>query len=189
MTAARRRGGSGRQDDPRRRPRLEDYRRMVTAGWKDVEIYRFMLHDLPRRLLGQEPAVRQAILDRRPERTGTPWDAFLAAVVEHLALLHGLQVPDWVDEPGRFLATPWKPLQEDVSSFDAVAWAPAPFHRHGVPIDGGELDPRGGETAMWRPGDEEDRENFEVMRAAVRRQLDTRRWTSPNTKPGSPEND
>lgn len=177
-----------RRREARRGLRLDDYRRMVTAGWKDVEIYRFMLHDLPRRLLGHEPADRQRILDQRPEATGTPWDAFLAAVVEHLALIHGLTVPAWVDEPGRFLRSPWKPLQEDVASFHAIAWAPAPFHRHGVPIDGRELDPRGGETAMWHPGDEEERENFERMRASVRRQLEMWKWTGRNTKNGSPGN-
>jgi hypothetical protein len=34
-------------------------------------------------------------------------DAYLAAVAEHLALRFGLLVPQWVEEPHRFLAKPF----------------------------------------------------------------------------------
>jgi hypothetical protein len=34
-------------------------------------------------------------------------DAYLAAVAEHLALRFGVSVPQWVEEPDRFLAKPF----------------------------------------------------------------------------------
>jgi hypothetical protein len=42
-----------------------------------------------------------------PPRTDPLKDAYLAGVAEHLGLRFGLPVPPWVDEPHRFLATPF----------------------------------------------------------------------------------
>jgi len=53
---------------------------------------------------------RGAVIARAPEPTGDPVDdAYLAAVVEHLATLAGIEVPLWTESPSRFLARPYYP--------------------------------------------------------------------------------
>ncbi len=73
-------------------------------------VYRMLIHDLPRRFHLASPAERRAVLAKQPALTGARWDALLAAVVEHITRLHGEPVPRWVDEPERFLDTPWGSL-------------------------------------------------------------------------------
>jgi hypothetical protein len=70
---------------------------------------------------------------RRPEPTGERrLDAYLGALAEHLAGLHGLERPDWSIEPDRFLESFW--FVSEVPGFRAVAIAqtPAAFRRRGV---------------------------------------------------------
>ena len=66
---------------------LSDYTDAILAGWTDGDLIRAILHDLPRnfRSLGREE--QQRVLNQRPPRTGTRWDALLAATVEHLCEL------------------------------------------------------------------------------------------------------
>ena len=55
-----------------------------------------------------DEADRQGMLDPRPDLTGTALtDAQIGAMGEHLAQRWGLRTPDWVEEPERFLRTPW----------------------------------------------------------------------------------
>jgi hypothetical protein len=42
-----------------------------------------------------------------PARVGLVQDAYLAALAEHLALRFGLPIPQWVEEPHRFLVKPF----------------------------------------------------------------------------------
>jgi hypothetical protein len=65
--------------------------------------------------------------------TGDPrHDAYLGALGEHLAVVHGLSRPAWSVEPGRFLDRFW--FVSEVPGFRAVAiaQAPAAFRRRGV---------------------------------------------------------
>jgi hypothetical protein len=59
-------------------------------------------------------------------------DAYLGALAEHLAAVHGLGRPGWSVEPGRFLDRFW--FVSAVPGFRAVAiaQAPAAFRRRGV---------------------------------------------------------
>lgn len=69
----------------------------------------------------------------RPEPIGDRrLDAYLGALAEHLAAVHGLARPDWSLEPGRFLETFW--FVSEVPGFRAIAiaQAPAAFRRRGV---------------------------------------------------------
>lgn len=69
----------------------------------------------------------------RPDSTGdTRYDAYLGALGEHLAAVHGLERPAWVIEPSRFLDRFW--FVSEVPGFRAVsiAQAPAAFRRRGV---------------------------------------------------------
>ncbi len=77
--------------------------------------------------------LRAEAIEQRPESTGDPrHDAYLGALAEHLAVVHGLSRPGWSVEPGRFLDRFW--FVSDVPGFRAVAiaQAPAAFRRRGV---------------------------------------------------------
>ena len=104
-----------------------------------MDHYAALVHPLPRRVheLGREE--QSAALAEPPPLTGTRWDALLAAVVEHAARLHDHGVPEWVDEPERFLEHPC------VIAADSVLYAPAAFIRHSVLPDPLDLGARGGE--------------------------------------------
>lgn len=83
-------------------------------------------------LRGDDRSRARAIADR-PEPTGDPrYDAYLGALAEHLAAVHGLDRPAWSIEPARFLDRFW--FVSDVPGFRAVsiAQAPAAFRRRGV---------------------------------------------------------
>ena len=80
---------------------LSEYTRAVDAGWRDDDIGRAIIHDLPRRFHALSPAAQRRVLSEAPPLTNTRWDALLAATAEHIAGLHGHPVPDWVDEAPR----------------------------------------------------------------------------------------
>jgi hypothetical protein len=83
-------------------------------------------------LRGNETSRAEAIA-QRPESTGDlRHDAYLGALAEHLAAVHGLSRPGWSVEPGRFLDRFW--FVSEVPGFRAIAiaQAPAAFRRRGV---------------------------------------------------------
>jgi len=83
-------------------------------------------------LRGDDRSQADAIAER-PELTGDPrHDAYLGALAEHLAAVHGLSRPPWSVEPGRFLDRFW--FVSEVPGFRAVAiaQAPAAFRRRGI---------------------------------------------------------
>jgi len=87
------------------------------------------------------PEVRQAMIEARPEPTGDPrFDAYLAALAEHLAVRHGLRVPRWVEEPGRFLDRWWFPTRFRSLHAMALVESPAAFRRRGIFVDHTELE-------------------------------------------------
>lgn len=77
---------------------LATYSRVIEDGPDRDTRYRVLMHDLPRGFHQLEPADQLEGLAEPAPLTGTPWDALLAAVVEHLAWLHGHPVPAWVDD-------------------------------------------------------------------------------------------
>ena len=94
-----------RQDTPRLR--LSAYTDAIADGWPDWDVERAIVCGLPRGFHALRREAQEAALRERPPLTGTRWDALLAAMVEHLAWIHNLETPDWVDEPERFLETTW----------------------------------------------------------------------------------
>jgi hypothetical protein len=77
--------------------------------------------------------LRSTLLRTPPRSTGDPrWDAFLAALAEHLAYHDDLSVPQWVDRKSRFLRRWW--FLSDLPSVKAAALAesPAAFRRRGI---------------------------------------------------------
>lgn len=76
---------------------------------------------------------RAEAIAERPADTGDPrHDAYLGALAEHLAAVHGVDRPAWSVEPGRFLDRFW--FVSEVPGFRAIsiAQAPAAFRRRGV---------------------------------------------------------
>lgn len=102
----------------------------VRGGEDFHHVVREFLDEFP--LRGDDRSRAEAIQER-PEPTGDRrHDAYLGALAEHLAALHGLSRPAWSIEPGRFLDRFW--FVSDVAGFRAVAiaQAPAAFRRRGV---------------------------------------------------------
>jgi hypothetical protein len=76
---------------------------------------------------------RQGAIAKEPQLTGDArHDAYLGALGEHLALIHGLARPDWTVTPRRFLSRFW--FVSDVIGFRALALAESPsaFRRRGI---------------------------------------------------------
>ena len=130
---------------------LASYSRTIMADLDDMDRYCALMHQLPRQFHKLTVTDQAEALLPPPPLTGTRWDALLAAVVEHIARLHGHQVPDWVNEPDRFLAVPWVISSNPVIATDSVLYAPASFIRHSVFPDPLDLDVRGGEKHAWVP--------------------------------------
>lgn len=83
---------------------------------------------------------RQRAMAERPAATGDRrYDAFLAALAEHLAAAGGLERPPWTCEPSRFLDQFW--FVSTVPGFRALAIAesPAAFRRRGIFVSRGAL--------------------------------------------------
>ena len=131
--------------------RVADYPRMLKEAPNDAHRQRLLVHGLPRCFHQATPQERAAAIEASPPLTNSRWDALLAAVTEHVARLHGLPVPHWVEQPERFLETPWILSDNPVIAVDSILYAPAAFIRHGTLIDPLELDRRGGEIHEWRP--------------------------------------
>ena len=121
-----------------------------SPDWTDADIYRAIVCNLPRRLHALDAPTRRRVLTRAPPLTGTPWDALLAATAEHVARRHGDPLHPWMDEPERFLETPWFANSRlHFMRWEALCYAPAAFVRHGTPIHPSDLDARGGDEP-WR---------------------------------------
>lgn len=66
-------------------------------------------------------------------------DAYLAALAEHLAYHHRLDVPAWAMEPTRFLEQWWFPTGFKSLHAQALVQSPASFRRRGIFVDDTEL--------------------------------------------------
>lgn len=130
---------------------LASYSRTISGNLDDLDRYCALMHQLPRQFHELTAADQAAALSDRPPLTGTRWDALLAAVVEHIARLHSHNVPDWVNEPDRFLTLPWVISTNPVIAADSVLYAPASFIRHSVFRDPLDLDARGARNMPGSP--------------------------------------
>jgi hypothetical protein len=82
----------------------------------------------------------KAIADE-PAPTGDErYDAYLAALAEHIAGVEGLKLPQWTRDDNRFLDRFW--FVSEVTGFRAIAIAqsPAAFRRRGIFISSGSLE-------------------------------------------------
>ena len=130
---------------------LASYSRTIEGDFDDMDRYCALMHQLPRQFHSMTKLAQAKALLDPPPLTGTRWDALLAAVVEHVARLHGHPVPEWVNESARFLDIPWVISTNQVIAADSVLYAPGAFIRHSVFPDPRDLDVRGGEKHAWIP--------------------------------------
>ncbi len=80
-----------------------------------------------------DPLSQASLIEDAPPSTGdSRWDAFLAALAEHLAYHGGLPIPLWVGGKGRFLMRWW--FLSDLPSVmaSALAESPAAFRSRGI---------------------------------------------------------
>ena len=126
------------------------YAEGVLEGWTENELYRLIVRQIQRSFYAGTETDRRILLANRPRLTNTKWDAVFAAVVEHIAAVHGYPTPKWVNEPERFLKTAVKTTF--VTTDSDSAWQPGPFLRHGVYIDSRDLDNRTGDGRDWTAG-------------------------------------
>lgn len=106
----------------------------VARRVRDGESFHYAVREfLDEFALRADDGTRTESIAERPESTGDRrHDAYLGALAEHLAAVHGLDRPLWSVEPGRFLDRFW--FVSEVPGFRAVsiAQAPAAFRRRGV---------------------------------------------------------
>jgi hypothetical protein len=66
-------------------------------------------------------------------------NAYYAAVAEHLALTHGLEVPAWALEPSRFLRKAWFPAGLESLKATLLVESPTAFRRRMIFVDADPL--------------------------------------------------
>jgi hypothetical protein len=111
---------AGDSDEQRRRRLVLEF----------VAEYRWERADVKARLLTEPPEPCNDI----------HYDAFLAALAEHLAYHDSLEVPGWTHDDGRFLDEWWFPVNLASVRTDALVHSPAAFRRRGIFLGTGALD-------------------------------------------------
>ena len=115
----------------------------------DVTLTRLVVRQIQRSFHAGTDADRRSMLSMRPPTTSTKWDAAAAATVEHTAITHGYEAPEWTEEDSRFLPVPTKALGRWRDA--QIAAQPGPFLRRGIIIDARDLDGRTGDGREWVP--------------------------------------
>ncbi len=82
---------------------------------------------------------RGELMAERPAAVEVRFDAYLAALAEHLAVHHHIGVPAWAQEPDRFLSQWWFPTRFRSLHAMAMVQSPASFRRRGIFVDSTEL--------------------------------------------------
>lgn len=70
--------------------------------------------------------------DQEPILVESRFDAYLAAVVEHVSAARGVAAPAWVLAPTRFLPTFWWPDGNPAFTATCLVQSPAAFRRRGI---------------------------------------------------------
>ncbi|MGQ0744104.1 MAG: hypothetical protein ACT4OS_07190 [Acidimicrobiales bacterium] len=120
---------------------LADLAGQITAAvTQESLVHRLVLEFLTE--YGQAPMhARQGLLDPPPAPTGDQrWDAFVAALGEHLAFHGSLRYPTWTQDPQRFLDKWWFVSDTPSGRAEALVSSPASFLRRGVFIERRDLE-------------------------------------------------
>lgn len=88
----------------------------------------------------EDGPAQAGLLVERPRPTGSRrFDAFLAALAEHLAFHHALPCPSWTQAPERSLDSAWFITDLPSARAAAMETSPASFRRRLIFIDRNDL--------------------------------------------------
>jgi hypothetical protein len=77
-----------------------------------------------------DPDQRQRMIAEEPPLTGEAFqDAYVGAIGEHLARRWGLDIPEWVEDPRRFLHQPHFPEHMELAKWVFLRDSPIAFRR------------------------------------------------------------
>jgi hypothetical protein len=148
-------GESGVSRSPSRSPRprsLEEVARLSAPGTVDALLREF----LDEYYTEPDAAERARMLAAEPPLAPEPrWNAYLAAVAEHLSFRERTAVPDWATRPERFLKHPYFPSGLESLKATLLVESPTAFRRRMIFVGGDPLyRPRRAEPPKdWvRPG-------------------------------------
>jgi len=111
-------------------------RRIREFGCGDLRDFWVCVGDFLDDWYAADPDTRQEMLREEPPETGDRrFDAYLAALAEHLAVRSGLPVPAWAGRPERFLDRFWFPTEFKSLHAMALVQSPAAFRRRGIFVD------------------------------------------------------
>lgn len=113
---------------------LAEYVPRLRKADDDIWRMRIVLHEFGLRWEDTPVDERLELVERAPEPIDAPWDAFLAAYVEHRCYHDGLEAPTWVFGEDRYLEGFWFPFPPAWKAFrvEAMVHAPAAFEAHGT---------------------------------------------------------
>lgn len=115
---------------------LAEYVPRIREVDDDIWRMRVVLHEFGLRWEDASREERLDLVEAEPGPISPPWDALLAAYVEHRCYHDGLKAPAWVFAESRYLEGFWFPFPTEWSGFrvEAIVHAPAAFEAHGVLI-------------------------------------------------------
>lgn len=98
------------------------------------------IHDFLNEFFGADPVTRLHLITEEPAPTGDPrFDAYLAALAEHLADDYRLDRLTWTNHPSRFLDRMWFPNGCRDRWAAALVHIPAAFRRRSIFVEATEL--------------------------------------------------
>ena len=110
---------------------------------------------------------RTELRSERPPLAGTPWNVLLAAVVERVSELHGLEPPAMEPGAGAVRGHAGVFLLSCHRHLGTVVYAPAAFIRQGALANACDLDARGGERLSGFLDRDRIRQLFDELSAAL----------------------
>ena len=113
---------------------LAEYVPRLRTADDDIWRMRILLHEFGLRWESTPLNERVDLVKAEPDLISPPWDAFLAAYVEHRCYHDGLSAPGWVFGENRYLDVLWFPFPPEWKAFrvEAMVHAPAAFEAHGT---------------------------------------------------------
>lgn len=102
---------------------------------------RLLLHEFGLGWQDTPVADRSRLISDEPAPVDPRWDAFVAAMAEHLAYTSGLSAPDWIFQEDRYLPSLWFAAGASLATLrtEALVHTPAHFEAHGVLLARREL--------------------------------------------------
>jgi len=114
----------------------ETARRIQEIGHGDLRDFWVCIGDFLDDWYAADRETRKEMLRQEPRKTGDRrFDAYLAALAEHLVVTNGLPVPGWAGKPERFLDQFWFPTEFKSLHAMALVQSPAAFRRRGIFVD------------------------------------------------------